>query len=171
MNIKAELRHAPIAPRKMRLVAGLIKGMVVEDAERELARLVRRAGGPVHKLLRSAVANAKHNFLVGDAVMTIKDIRVNPGPVSKRFRPRAFGRAAPIRRRTSHLVLMLETGKSAAAGRSRAGAPMVREATREDLREATDAGRGVLPESREAMRPQKPKVSGFIRRVFRRKVI
>ena len=170
MEIKAQLRHLHIAPRKARLVGDLIKGMSVERAEEQLAGLVKRAGDPLYKLLQSAVANAKHNFLVGSEEMTIKDVRVNPGPVSKRFRPRAFGRAAPIRRRTSHVSITLETG-GAASVRTRAGAPMVREATREDLRETSDARRGARPEVREAARLQKPKVSGVIRRVFQRKAI
>ncbi|MFY9463275.1 MAG: 50S ribosomal protein L22, partial [Candidatus Sungiibacteriota bacterium] len=134
MEIKATLRHLHIAPRKVRLAGDLIKGMTVENAERELGGLVKRASDPLYKLLQSAIANAKHNFLVSGKAMTIKDVRVNPGPVSKRFRPRAFGRAAPIRRRTSHVSLILEIGENVVV-RTREGAPMVREATLEDLRQ------------------------------------
>ncbi len=170
MEIKAQLRHLHVAPRKVRLVAGLIKGMAVEDARRELTRLVKRAGDPLDKLLQSAVANAKHNFLIGDAGLTIKDVRVNPGPVSKRFRPRAFGRAAPVRRRTSHVMLILETEGTVAA-RRREGAPIVREATREDLRETSETARPEHTPVQGVLRPQKPKATGAIRRIFQRKAI
>lgn len=171
MEIKAELRHLHIAPRKVRLAAGLMKGMSVEHAEYQLGGLVKRASDPLYKLLQSAVANAKHNFLVGDVTMTIKDIRVNPGPVSKRFRPRAFGRAAPIRRRTSHIAIVLETGNAVAA-RISEGAPTVREATREDLRRdgAALRERGETAGSARSSAP-KPKQSAFMRRMFQRKTI
>ena len=176
MEIKAEIRHLHIAPRKVRLAANLIKGMSVEDAGRELAGRVKRASNPLYKLLQSAVANAKHNFLAGDGVMTIKDVRVNPGPVSKRFRPRAFGRAAPIRRRTSHVSLVLEIGDiGPARARDRDGVPTVREVTREDLRRdgansAIGRGRGDTADSTRVS-AAKPKQSDFMRRMFQRKAI
>ncbi len=171
MEIKAEIRHLHIAPRKVRLAAALIKGMSVEDAERELGSRVKRASDPLVKLLRSAVANAKHNFLVGSATMTIKDVRVNPGPVSKRFRSRAFGRAAPIRRRTSHVSLILETG-GVAVMRTREGAPTVREATREDLRR-DDVALRERADAADSARASasKPKQAAFMRRMFQRKAI
>jgi len=161
-----------IAPRKVRLAAGLIRGMTVPDAERELMHRIKRASGPLFKLLRSAVANARHNFLVSDAVMTIKDIRVNPGPVSKRFRPRAFGRAAPIRRRTSHVSLVLEAAVHESAERREKGSPVVREATRQDMREASSGpsrerdGGPAAPESKSKARQPKA-----VRRIFQRKAI
>lgn len=171
MEIKAEIRHLHIAPRKVRLAANLIKGMSVEDAGRELAGRIKRASDPLYKLLQSAVANAKHNFLAGDGVMTIKDVRVNPGPVSKRFRPRAFGRAAPIRRRTSHVSLVLEI-EDTVLGQAHKGAPVVREATREDLRRDGTAGHGRGEGADSGRVPAaKPKQSDFMRRVFQRKAI
>src|SRR3989338_9545791 len=108
MEIKAQLLHLHIAQRKVRAVAGLIRGMGATDAERELAHLIKRSSDPLRKLLRSALANATHNFHLDEAGIRVKEIRIDPGPVSRRFRPRAFGRAAPIRRRTSHVILILE---------------------------------------------------------------
>lgn len=169
MEIKAELRHLHIAPRKVRLVAHLIKGMRAADAERELAHRIKRPSDSLRKLLQSAIANARHNFHADEATLLVKDIRVNAGPVSKRFRPRAFGRAAPIRRRTSHVALVLET-KGVIAAPVKERAPIVREATREDLRQ--DAGeqreKGEKPD---AGRQPRPKESRFIRRMFQRKAI
>lgn len=176
MEIRAELRHLHIAPRKVRLVAHIVVGMRVEDAARELRHRIKRAGEPLAKLLQSAVANAKHNFLVGDAVMRIKEFRVDPGPVSKRFRPRAFGRAAPIRRRTSHVVLVLATedatGAVSGSRKSRiTAAPILREATREDVRENADAPRGRGDADAGRGLPSKPRQGKFMRRMFQRKAI
>lgn len=170
MEIKAQLRHLHIAPRKVRTAAHLIKGMRVEDAERELAHLIKRSSDPLRKLLRSAVTNAGHNFHADISTLLVKDIRVNAGPVSKRFRPRAFGRAAPIRRRTSHVLLILEAKGAIASASIKERTPVVREATREDLRqdESIPRERGEKPD---IGRQAKPKESKFIRRIFQRKAI
>ena len=109
MEIKANLNHLHIAPRKVRLVAGLIKGMDIDRARVELRHRGRRASPLLLKLLQSAAANAVHNFQLDEDGLFIKDIAVNPGPVLKRMRPRAFGRGASIRKRTSHVALVLES--------------------------------------------------------------
>ena len=80
MEIKAQLRHLHIAPRKVRAVAGLIRGMGATDAERELAHLIKRSSDPLRKLLRSALANATHNFHLDEAGIRVKEIRIDPGP-------------------------------------------------------------------------------------------
>ena len=170
MEIKAELRHLHIAPRKVRTTAHLVKGMRVEDAERELAHRIKRSSDPLRKLLQSAITNARHNFHADASTLLVKDIRVNAGPVSKRFRPRAFGRAAPIRRRTSHVLLILEAKGAIAASPVKERTSVVREATREDLRqdEGVSRERG---EKSDMGRQSKPKESKFIRRIFQRKAI
>lgn len=168
MEVTAQLKYVHIAPRKVRLVAGAVKGMGVERAERELLYRMKRASRPLAKLIRSAAANARHNFHIEDAKLTVKDIRVNPGPVTKRFRARAFGRASPIRRRTSHVVVVLETGGTAPA-RTRRAAPTVRDATRDDFRsreETRQAGEGF-----DQAKIRKPPAAGFMRRMFQRKAI
>ena len=68
----------------------------------------QRSSGPLLKLLRSAVANAKNNNKLSEAKLAVKNIRVDQGPVLKRFLPRAQGRATPILKRTSHVTLVLE---------------------------------------------------------------
>ena len=105
--MKAYLRHLHIAPRKCRLVAGLIRGKSVPDATHALSYLTKRSALPMLKLLRSAVANASHNFQMDGKDLYIKELRVDEGPVQKRMRPRAMGRGAPIRHRTSHISLIL----------------------------------------------------------------
>lgn len=100
-----------MAPRKVRLVANLIKGQRVSDAEVALRFAARRPAEPLLKLLRSAVANAKHNSNLDKANLFVKNLTVDKGPTLKRFMPRARGMASPIRKRSSHITLVLETKK------------------------------------------------------------
>jgi len=100
-----------MSPRKIRLVADLVRGMDVEEAEIQLKFLTKKAAKPILKLLNSAVANASHNFGIEKSNLFISEIQVNEGPILKRWRARAMGRAAPIMKRTSHLNLVLETKK------------------------------------------------------------
>lgn len=161
-----------MAPRKVRLVVGMIKGMDTRRAEAVLRQASRRAYHPVLKLLRSAIANVAENARLTSGNFYIKDIRVDPGPMSKRFRPRAFGRAAPIRRRTSHVSLILATKESGEVRVARGAPkeePVIRNLRPEDLREETRA-----QERRERAQPvnaPKPKSSNVIRRIFQRKAI
>lgn len=105
--MKAILKNYRQSPRKVRLVADLIKGKKVEDAKLELAFLAKRAGGPLEKLLDSAIANAKQNDGISKNLI-VKNIEVNKGIVLKRFMPRARGSASRINKRTSHIELTLE---------------------------------------------------------------
>lgn len=107
MEIKAQLKHLRISPRKVRLVIGLIKGLSVEAAEKQLKFGSKRAAKPILKLLQSAIANAKHNFNLTKEILYVSKITVDQGPSLKRWRARAMGRAAPILKRTSHVVLLL----------------------------------------------------------------
>ncbi|KKW18713.1 MAG: 50S ribosomal protein L22 [Parcubacteria group bacterium GW2011_GWB1_50_9] len=111
-EITAELNYVAIAPRKVRLVADMIRGMDVARAETQLLFLTKRASHPLAKLLKSAVANAKNNFRVDESDLIVQRITVDGGPVGKRTRARAFGRAARIRKRTSHVTLVLGTRSS-----------------------------------------------------------
>jgi len=106
--VSARLRHLRISPRKVRLVADLIRGLDVEEAERQLTFLTKRSAQPILKLLNSAVANAGHNASLPKPGLYVASITVEPGPSLKRWRPRAMGRAAPILKRTSHVTLFLD---------------------------------------------------------------
>lgn len=111
--MKATLKNYRQAPRKVRLVANLIKGKPVAKAELELKNLAKRASLPMEKLLASAVANA---VLAGadKAMLIVKEVRVDKGVVLKRMMPRAFGRGAPIHKHASHVMLVLsEVGQKA----------------------------------------------------------
>lgn len=108
MEVTAKVRHLRMSPKKVRLVTDLVKGMDIDKAEAQL-RFVRKAAAyPVLKLLRSAKANAEHNFKLEPSGLFIKSIVVDGGPVLHRWRPRAFGRATPIRKRSSHITLVLD---------------------------------------------------------------
>ena len=104
--MKAYLHNYRQAPRKVRLVANLIKGKSVAVADLELKHLAKRAALPMEKLLASAVANAKVAGVDAENLM-VKDVTVDKGVVMKRHMPRAFGRAAAIHKHSSHVTLTL----------------------------------------------------------------
>jgi large subunit ribosomal protein L22 len=108
MEVKAKLSRLRIAPRKVRLVVDVLRGMDVEKAEHQLQFMQKGAALPVLKLLKSAVANAVNNFKLEKNNLFIKEITVNDGPVLKRWKPRAFGRATEILKRSSHILIVLE---------------------------------------------------------------
>lgn len=99
-----------MAPRKVRLVAGLIRNKSVSDAKGQLKFSDKKSASSLLKLLCSAEANARNNFNIDDKnLLYIKEIKVNEGPHSlKRWMPRAMGRAYPILKRISHIDLVLE---------------------------------------------------------------
>lgn len=105
--MKAILKTYRQAPRKVRLVANLIKGKTVPRALAELDLLPKRAAGPMKKLLLSAVANAKQNDGIAEADLLVKGVRVDKGVVLKRSLPKAHGSASPIHKHTSHVMLEL----------------------------------------------------------------
>ena len=104
--MKAFLKNYRQSPRKVRLVAGLVKGKSVAEAITELDFLAKRAGLPIKKLLLSAVANAKQMGAEADNLF-IKELRVDKGIVMKRMMPAAMGSGHRINKRTSHLNLLL----------------------------------------------------------------
>ena len=104
--MKAFLKNYRQSPRKVRLVASLIKGKSVAEAIAELDFLAKRAGFPIKKLLLSAVANAKQQGIEMDNLF-IKELRVDKGIVMKRMMPAAMGTGHRINKRTSHLNLLL----------------------------------------------------------------
>jgi large subunit ribosomal protein L22 len=90
-------------------MADLIRGLTVEEAERQLRFLTKRAAKPLLKLLNSAVANAENTFSLAKEKLYIAKILVDPGPTLKRWMPRAMGRATPIMKRTSHVTIVLDS--------------------------------------------------------------
>lgn len=105
--VRAQAKYVRSSARKARLVCDNIRGKSVDDARAILAHTPRAVARDWSKLLESAVANAEHNHeLVGEDLV-IKAVTADEGPTIKRFRPRAMGRATKIRKRTSHLTILL----------------------------------------------------------------
>ncbi|MBU1032402.1 50S ribosomal protein L22 [Patescibacteria group bacterium] len=113
MEVKASLRRLHMAPRKVRLVVDLVRGLPVKEAVLRLSFLQKEAALPVLKLLKSAMANAEHNFKLDSSDLVVKSITADGGMTLKRWRPRAFGRAAPIRKRTTHINIVLAQKEAA----------------------------------------------------------
>lgn len=107
MDVRAELSFLRVSPKKVRLVTNLVRGLSAQDAEVQLAVLDKAAAGPLTKLLKSALANAKQNHQLEPEQLYVKHFLTNEGPKLKRYRPRAHGRAAIIRKRSSHVTLVL----------------------------------------------------------------
>ncbi|HXK35696.1 MAG: 50S ribosomal protein L22 [Candidatus Yanofskybacteria bacterium RIFCSPLOWO2_02_FULL_45_10] len=107
MQVVAQLKHLHIAPRKVRLIAGLIRGLTVERAEVQLFHLTKRSADPISKLLHSAVSNAENNFNLPKSNLFIKEITVDEGIKQKRFMPGSMGSAKPIHKKTSHIRIIL----------------------------------------------------------------
>lgn len=112
MQSSAKLRFEQMAPRKLRVVAKLIRGKRVGDAVNVLTFTNRAAARLMKKVLVSAIANAENKG--GDHVdtdgLTVKEVLVDQGPTSKRWLPRAMGRATKINKRTSHIRIVLDDG-------------------------------------------------------------
>ena len=105
--ITANLNNYRQSPRKVRLVANLIRGKSANEALGMLTFLPKKATGPLTGLLSSALANAKNNFSIEKEGLFIKEIRVDVGVTQKRSMPRARGTAYRINKRTSHILLTL----------------------------------------------------------------
>lgn len=108
-EVKARLTNYRQSPRKVRLVAELIKGKSVKEALAQLSFLNKAAALPIKKLLLSAVSNAKNGPKIDEADLVVKNVTVDKGMVMRRFMPRAFGRAYPVRKKMSHVDLTLES--------------------------------------------------------------
>ena len=105
--ITASLKNYRIAPRKVRLIADMIRGKTVAQAKIILTHAAKKAKDPIHDLLDSAIANASHNHKIAVETLMVKEIRVDQGYVLKRSMPMARGSAFPFKKRTSHVSIVL----------------------------------------------------------------
>jgi len=108
MEVKARLRFVRVGPRKARLVADMIRGKGSEEALNVLTFTKKAVAKILIKLLKSAIANATQKKNIDVDRLYIKKITVDQGPTMKRFQPRALGRATTIRKRTSHINIILD---------------------------------------------------------------
>ena len=107
--VRARSKYVRSAPRKARLVMGHIRGKEVEQARAILNHAPRAVAEDILKLLNSAVANAESAYELGPDELRVVKAVVDEGPTIKRYRPRALGRATPIKKRTSHMTIELTT--------------------------------------------------------------
>ena len=164
MLVIAKLRYLRITPRKVRLVADLIRGKKVSQALNFLEFLPKRAALPFSKLLRQAIANAKHNFQLDESNLYISKILVDEGPKLKRWMPKARGQADEIYKRTSHITLILNEIEKK---------PKEKKEIKEIKKE--ERPKKILkiekPKPKPELEKPKPKIEKGVRRLFRRKAI
>ena len=166
MIATAKLRYLRIAPRKVRMVADLIRGKRVTEAQKILHFLPKKASLPLVKLLKSAAASAKNNHQLEEISLYISKITVDEGPKLKRWRARARGQAYEIQKKTSHINIALDAIDKKPKKQKR------------KRKEETSLGRaGKIERKPKAEKPRfrtekeqpKPKFGRGIRRIFRRK--
>jgi large subunit ribosomal protein L22 len=104
---RAIAKYIRISPRKVRRVIDLIRGKDVGEAKAILKFTAHKAADPVYKVLQSAVANAEHNYDMDTDVLYVKTAYVDGGPTLKRLMPRAQGRADVIKKRSSHITIVV----------------------------------------------------------------
>lgn len=190
----AILRYLRISSRKVRLVANVIKKLPAKEAEAQLMLNPRRPSDAILKLLRSAIANAKAKKM-DEAKLFISDIRVNQGPILKRWIPRAQGRATPIHKNTSHLEIILQEGEKIAQPRFVTEIKKVKKSNKqsehvhdhksekehkhehsgsehhdENLKNEEKI-KQVKPEKQEIKKDKNVSDKGFVQKIFRRKSI
>jgi large subunit ribosomal protein L22 len=107
MKVRAQAKYVRQSPYKVRRVLDLVRGLPVDEAQTVLRFSDRRASEPISKVLGSAIANAEHNFALDAEDLVVAEAFADEGPTLKRFRPRARGRATRIRKRTSHITIVL----------------------------------------------------------------
>lgn len=107
MTVQAKLSYLGMSPKKVKLVADVVRNLPVTEAEEQLMFLNKKAAKPILQLLKSAVANAEHNKKLKKENLVIEKLLVNEGPTAYRWMPKAYGRATPIRKKTAHILISL----------------------------------------------------------------
>jgi len=108
MEAKAVAKYIRMSPQKIRLVADLIRGKKVQEARNTLLYTRKYAAGAIANVLKSAVANAAQNPNIDENILYVKEIFVDQGPALKRWRAATQGKAAPIRKKSSHITVILD---------------------------------------------------------------
>lgn len=188
MEVRAKGKYLKISPKKARLVVNLIRGKDAPEALDYLRFIPKKASRLIAKVLKSAIFNAEHNFNLKKENLFIKKIFVDQGPVLKRWRARAFGRASEIRKKSSHLEVVLEEkvpGPKIKPLKQKQEQPVLKESLeikpKEEIRdEKTSRFPGKISRlSGDLLKKQeeknlgktKTKGTGVLRKIFRRKSI
>ena len=137
MEIKVKLSNLRTAPRKVRQVVDLVRGKRVQEAQSILLFTVNKSARPVLKLLNSAVASAKHDLHLDESNLFISKIAVDEGTKLKRWHPMSRGRAYPIIKRSSHIVLVLsELGQTVGEKASEDNRKEIKKTTEKNIKKA-----------------------------------
>ena len=152
----------------MNIVAGLVRQKSLAVAQRELSFRPERAARLLLEVVNSAAANALENHSLDTNGLIIASILVGQGPRLKRFTPKAFGRATPIRKPTSHITVVVE-GDTTVTKTIRRSSPTAVVSAKSDDEKKTDAGQPSSAKAPEGKRSSGPAPKGFLRRVFQRK--
>lgn len=161
----AQLRYLHMTPRKVRLVADLIRGLTLRDAEAQLLLgSNRRAAEPMLKLLRSCAANALSQKMQ-PARLYISKITVDQGPMFKRSLPRAQGRATPLQKKMSHIYLALSEGENAVPQYT-----FLKKTKKEKAKRSSAKPKSATTLSTTAKEQPREK-AGFFKRIFNRKSV
>jgi large subunit ribosomal protein L22 len=153
-----------MAPRKVRLVVDVIRGMSAFEAEAQLMMMKKRAAPAILKLLRSVIASAKAQNMVG-AKLKVATIRVDQGPTLKRSLPRAKGMATPIHKKSSHVTIILSEAEKDFVQRFTVTRVKKAEAGKREAKPKVAGAKGKIL-TKDKKKAEDP---GFMRRVFRRK--
>ena len=108
MQVTAQVKYLRMSPKKLRLIADVVRGMKVETAIDSLAFINKQAKKPVIKLINSAISNAVNNLNLKKENLYIKEIKVDMAGMLKRWQFKAHGRATPLRKRNAHILIVLE---------------------------------------------------------------
>lgn len=166
MPVTAKLRYLRIAPRKVRLVADLVRGKKVEEAQTILNFTTKKASLPLSKLLKQGIANAKNNFQMEPANLFISKIIVDEGPKYKRWQARARGQAYEIQKKTSHITLVFDEIVKKPKKVKRVRKPKAIEKPKEKIEKAPKLEK---PKLKPELEIRKPKIERGLKRIFRRK--
>ena len=162
MLVNVKLKYLRIAPRKVRLVADLIRRKNANEAKSILQFLAKKASVPLLKLLNSAIDSAKKNFQTEESGLYVSKITVDEGPKLKRWRARARGRSAEIQKKTSHITLVLTSEDKLIKKKKK---------KEETKKEEKSKETKIKPKIRPELKISKPisKAEKGIKRIFRRK--
>lgn len=164
MKVTAKLRYLRIAPRKVRLVADLIRDKSATEAQTILNFTTKKAAPVLLKLLKSALANAKNNFQLEEKNLYLSKILVDEGPKYKRWMPRARGVASEIQKKTSHVTLVLDEIVKKPKKIKKVKPKAIK---KEEVEEKI--AKPERPKYKPEIEVAKPKIEKGIRRIFRRK--
>ncbi len=173
MKVHATLNNLRIAPRKVRLVTHALIGVDTREALLQLSKMVKKSSQPISTLLGSAVANATNNFGLDENNLYIESIRVGDGLRLERWLPRAFGRATPLIRRGSNVMIILEE-RIEGKNRTEKKQPVEKVTQKiSDTDEIKDEKKGIQtikPElKKEMLKGAKPAGGKAVKKMFQRK--